>query len=168
MAKHKNIQALLGIADALADQHIQVVLVGGANQRVFGTSETSAESNIIRAGYVADGELKSLYESALCFVFPSLYEGFGIPPLEAMQMGCPVVASNAAALPEVLADAALYASPLDQAELLAQIVRIRDDAGLRQALVEAGRLRASRYQWDDSARALLSLCRDVLDGRLAS
>jgi glycosyltransferase involved in cell wall biosynthesis len=165
MAKHKNIQALLGVSRALFLRGIRVVLVGGDNQRIFGSTEAGLDLDIIRAGYVTDGELRSLYQSALCFVFPSIYEGFGIPPLEAMQLGCPVVASNTSALPEVLADAALYASPLDQDELFAQIMRINDDVPLRQRLVDAGRLRAANFRWDDSARALLRLCKGLLEGR---
>jgi hypothetical protein len=71
----------------------RLVLVGGANSRIFGDGDLS-EEGVVRAGYLSDGELRSLYEHAGCFVFPSFYEGFGLPPLEAMSLGCPVACAS--------------------------------------------------------------------------
>jgi glycosyltransferase involved in cell wall biosynthesis len=79
-------------------------------------------------GYVNDGELRALYEGAACFVYPSLYEGFGLPALEAMACGCPVIVSAAASLPEVCGDAALYCDPLDPESIARQIRRLMSDA----------------------------------------
>ncbi len=103
-ARHKNVPLLADIAGRPDADDVPIVLAGGANSRVFERLSDTDNDCVIRGGYVSDGQLRALYENAACFVLPSLYEGFGIPPLEAMQLGCPVVASNTSALPEVLAD----------------------------------------------------------------
>jgi glycosyltransferase involved in cell wall biosynthesis len=102
----------------------------------------------------SDGALKALYLHATAVVVPSLYEGFGLPALEAMRLGCPVVASHAAALPEVCADAALYVDPLSPADIARGMQRVADDPALRQRLVDAGHARAAHFTWAASARAL--------------
>jgi glycosyltransferase involved in cell wall biosynthesis len=100
------------------------------------------------AGYVSDADLPELYAAARVFAYPSLYEGFGIPPLEAMACGTPVVASTAGALPEVLGDAALLVDPLDEAALTDALRSAADDQG---ALRRQGLERAARYSWQRAA-----------------
>jgi len=100
-------RCLAAIEQIACQADFKFVLVGGGNARIFETNvseHSNASNRVIRTGFVTDGELKALYENAMCFVFPSLYEGFGLPPLEAMYCNCPVVVSDQAALPEVCGD----------------------------------------------------------------
>ena len=100
-------------------------------------------------GAVSSGQLASLYRTAACLVFPSLYEGFGLPPLEAMASGCPVAASNAGAIPEVCGDAAVLFDATDVAAMAAAIVEVD---GRREELCERGLARAAQFTWDETAR----------------
>ena len=120
----------------------------------------AAGEGIVFTGYVADDELPSLYSLASCFVYPSLYEGFGLPPLEAMACGTPVVSSSAASLPEVTGGAALLANP-DVAALCLAITKLLSDTALREQLIAAGQQRAAQMTWERSARALLDVLRQV-------
>ena len=107
-------------------------------------------------GWVDDAALDGLYRAADCFVFPSLAEGFGLPVLEAMLRGTPVACSNATSLPEVAGDAALLFDPLDVDAIAVSIRRILEDAELAERLREAGRKRALRFSWEDTARQTLA------------
>ena len=144
-----------GIAD--------VVIAGGANAKVFGDAGKDDDERIHWLGYVSDGELAALYQQAWAFVFPSIYEGFGIPPLEAMQWGCPVVAARAASIPEVCGDAALYFDPRNAGELVAALQRLAADDGLRQHLSDEGRKRAALFSWPQAARQVADVCRRALE-----
>lgn len=105
-------------------------------------------------GFVPTEHLPLLYSGATAFIFPSLYEGFGLPPLEAMACGAPVISSNAPCMPEVLGDAALYFSPREPAELAGAITRVLADGSLRSRLRAAGLRRAATFTWQRSARML--------------
>jgi glycosyltransferase involved in cell wall biosynthesis len=94
-------------------------------------------------------------EDALCFAMPSLTEGFGLPPLEAMMLGCPALLAPCGALPEVCGDAALYANPHDPDAWKDAILRIRDEPGLRERLVEAGRIQSDQFTWDAAGRRIV-------------
>ncbi len=109
---NKNLTAVLKASELLTDLGYKFVAAGGSNSRVF-NGVTLNDESLVLPGYVTDGELRALYENAACFVFPSFYEGFGLPPLEAMHCGCPVVASSRASLPEVCGQAALFCDPTD-------------------------------------------------------
>ena len=106
-------------------------------------------------GFVADDDLPALYTLADMFVFPSLYEGFGLPPLEAMACGTPVVTSNRASLPEAVGSAALQVEPEDNDALADAMARILGNANLRMRLVDLGRAQAARYTWKAAAAKLL-------------
>jgi glycosyltransferase involved in cell wall biosynthesis len=103
-------------------------------------------------GHVADSDLRAIYRAAALLVYPSLYEGFGIPPLEAMACGTPVVTSNTTSLPEVVGDAAVLVDPLDTNSIAAGIRRVLSDPELRQCLGREGPARAALFDWDCSAR----------------
>lgn len=148
---NKNFAAVAQAIDILDQDDLLLVAVGGSNSRVFAGADT-AHPRMIPTGYVSDEQLRALYENASCFVFPSFYEGFGLPPLEAMCCGCPVVVSDRASLPEVCGDAALYCDPDNPATLAAQIKRVLDSESARQELREAGRARAAQFTWDAAAR----------------
>jgi glycosyltransferase involved in cell wall biosynthesis len=160
MAGHKNFKLVLEALALLPDAPFDVAIAGGANSNVFGSAGDLQSTRVKWLGYVTDGELRSLYEGAMCFVFPSLYEGFGIPPLEAMHCGCPVLASTAASIPEVCGDAALYFDPLSPAELAAKLNQITTDAELRASLSKAGMVQAKKFSWEKGARQLLDICRE--------
>lgn len=160
-AAHKNLKVVFQALSQLEDVPVDLILVGGSNSGVFAGPDVSESKRVIRAGYVSDGVLKSLYERASAFVFPSLYEGFGIPPLEAMHCGCPVIASEAACMPEVLGDAALFFNPSSPEDLAAQIRRLYLDEQLRRDLRERGKVRAAMYSWDDGAADLIQICVDA-------
>jgi glycosyltransferase involved in cell wall biosynthesis len=119
------------------------------------------ENAVHFAGYVADEDLPALYSAADLFVYPSLYEGFGLPPLEAMACGAPVVTSNVSSLPEVVGDAALMVNPLDVEAMAAAMEQILTDSTLRQTLTARGGERARAFTWERMARRTLEVYRAV-------
>jgi alpha-1,3-rhamnosyl/mannosyltransferase len=110
-------------------------------------------------GFVSRSELRDLYRGALAFIYPSRYEGFGLPPLEAMACGAPVIATRTGAIPEYSGDAALLVPPGDRQALREAMARLIADRGLRRELRERGPARAAHYRWDSSARTMTSLLR---------
>ena len=154
---NKNFRSVVRAVELLGDVDFEVVIAGGANPRVFSRSETSLPDSVKHVGYVSDGELRALYENATCFVFPSFYEGFGLPPLEAMARGCPTIASGAASMPEVCGDAALYCDPGDPADIAKQIQGVMENEDLRRDLSRKGLRRAERFSWDRCARETLDV-----------
>jgi len=149
------------------EHHIphHLVIAGGQGwlyQPILDTIEELGETNAVHLlGFVPDRDLVALYASATVFAFPSLYEGFGIPVLEAMACGTPVVTSNRSSLPEAAGDAALLVSPKDTYALADALWRTLDDETLRNALREAGFQQAKRFTWQRSARALLEIYRQM-------
>lgn len=115
-------------------------------------------------GVVDDVQLVTLYQRATVFVFPSRYEGFGLPVLEAMACGCPVISSDASSLPEVVGDAALLVNPSDINGFLEQLTRVLTDQKLRQALREKGLARAALFSWERTARETVRVYQKVMKG----
>ena len=115
-------------------------------------TESPVAADVRFLGHVPDADLPALVNGALAFVYPSLYEGFGLPPLEAMACGTPVLTSNRSSLPEVVGDAALLVDPDDRGQLADALARIAGDAALRADLRERGMQQARRYSWDETAR----------------
>ncbi len=163
MAAHKNFALVLEALARLPDAPFDVAIAGGSNPKVFGHAGHLHSQRVKWLGYVSDAELRALYEGALAFVFPSLYEGFGIPPLEAMHCGCPVLAARTASIPEVCGDAALYFDPHSADGLAAALTRIAGDAALRDSLRAAGRVQAQRFSWKTGARQMLKVCREAME-----
>lgn len=131
---------------------VRLVLGGGANDRVFGASALD-EAGVVATGYLTEGKLRALYENALGFVFASRYEGFGLPPLEAMALGCPVACSGAASLPEVCGDAAVTFSPDDIEQMAAAMLLLITRPAMRAEMVRRGQVRRQQFQWAETARA---------------
>ena len=154
----KNLPALVAaFARRQSAQPLRLAIVGGRNERVFADAGASADPDgVVRLGPVTDAELKALYGRAMALVFPSTYEGFGLPPMEAMACGCPVAAADAAAIPEACGDAALYFDPASEAAIASAIDQLVADAPLRARLRERGQARASAFSWSASARILLA------------
>jgi glycosyltransferase involved in cell wall biosynthesis len=123
------------------------------------------EDSVRFLGFVPDDTLRVFFEAAEAFVFPSLYEGFGLAPLEAMMAQTPVVASNVSALPEVLGDAALLVNPENVFEISRGIHDVLLDAELRTSLIEKGKVQARKYSWTESARQVAEIYREVAQGR---
>jgi glycosyltransferase involved in cell wall biosynthesis len=162
---NKNMTLLHRLSDRLAVRGIGVVIAGGSYARVFGNSALARSSNAIELGRVSDDDLALLLKEARCFLFPSFFEGFGLPPIEAMQVGCPVIASNTSAMPEVLGDAALMCDPNNDDAWLAAIEQLCNNSKLRRELIKRGIMRASAYTWRQSALTLLQLIAEVVRNR---
>ena len=161
-SRHKNLEAVFDAMTLLGLQGWDYVLAGPVNPRIFGRTSPGTPASVVQTGYVTDAELRALYEGAACFVYPSRYEGFGLPPLEAMACGCPVVVSRSASLPEVCADAALYADADDPGQLAAAIRRVMCEEGLAGRLRELGRERARHWTWSNAAGQTLAALQEVM------
>ena len=169
----KNINRLLRAFDLLKSvYHIphQLVLAGGKGWRdeeIYRTAQTIHYSkDVVFTGYVSSAEKNTLYRSANVFVFPSVYEGFGIPPLEAMACGCPVVCADAASLPEVVGNAAELVDPLSEESIAQGIWQVLSDETRAKELIQRGFERARCFSWDASANQLCSICKNVGDRRV--
>jgi glycosyltransferase involved in cell wall biosynthesis len=151
---YKNFALLLDVFNSDFRNDYDLICFGG---KKFSTKE---ESMIKELGiqkevkYVTgdDNLLYTLYKNAFCFVYPSLYEGFGIPPLEAMAAGCPVIASNSSSIPEVVGEAGLLFDPKSKESLTSSIYRLIHDENERSRLIQKGLLRTSKFSWDNTAK----------------
>lgn len=163
-APHKNFARLVAAYARLAADRRPDLLVVGAATGVHrdGTAERDVPG-VRFLGRVDDAALRALYAGATAFVFPSLYEGFGIPPLEAQASGAPVLASDIPPVREALGTSALYVDPRDVAAMAAGMARLADDAALRERLVASGRANVARFSWRESAQRLSDLLDHVLD-----
>jgi glycosyltransferase involved in cell wall biosynthesis len=162
---HKNIGLLLR---AFADPNLaslQLVLYGSADATAFQAAGLNVPANVRFAGRLDDGELRALFEGALCIAFPSRVEGFGLPPLEAMQLGCPAVVTRCGALEEVCGSRALYAGADDPGDWVRAIRLLADDPDLRGRAGETGRDHARRFTWERAAFEIARILRD-LSGRV--
>jgi glycosyltransferase involved in cell wall biosynthesis len=158
LAPHKNIGLVLGLAPRLAAAGLKIAVAGISDARLFNPREASpAADNIIWLGRLSDDELAALLMDSFCLAFPSFTEGFGLPPLEAMSLGCPVIATDRASLPEICGEAALFASPTDAEAWFQQFIRLRGNDTLRAQLVAKGRVRAKHFSWPKSAELYLEL-----------
>ena len=164
---YKNVQRLGDAHQALLNTHpdLQLVLVGkidaaAANNQAY--FKGKRYKNILFTGFVSDNELNWLYAHTNCYVFPSLMEGFGLPGLEAMLHGAPVVSSNATCLPEVYENAAYYFNPLDSDDIARAISTVLDDQALRNKLITAGAEQVKKYSWETTAEQTLAVYRKVL------
>lgn len=158
---HKNVGLIIGMHERLAAAGLQIVVVGASTSRVFASIGDKKSPNVIWLGRRSDAELGALLRDCLCLAFPSLVEGFGLPPLEAMTLGCPVVMSDRASLPEIGGEAVLYASPCDENAWFDCFMRLVHEEGLRTKLIARGRARAARFQWAASAQRYLELMASV-------
>ncbi|MDT0508420.1 glycosyltransferase family 1 protein [Novosphingobium sp. MMS21-SN21R] len=152
--EHKNIAVLLAAFARPELSDVQLVLFGGANQAAFAQAGLDLPGNVVLAGRVDDGELRALMEHALCLAFPSTTEGFGLPPLEAMLLGCPAIIAPCGALPEVCGDAAMKVGATDVAGWSAAICNLLENPDLRARYAELGRERARQFTWAKAGKQL--------------
>jgi glycosyltransferase involved in cell wall biosynthesis len=163
----KNIPTLLKALYKLKKQNIKHKLVitgkkGWKYKSIFETIERlNLQKDVIFTGYVPDEDLPALYNAADLFVYPSLYEGFGLPPLEAMQCGTPVITSNTSSLPEVVGDAGIMVNPYDVDELANKMYEVLTNGGLREELSKKGLERAKLFSWKKCAEEHLKVYEEV-------
>ena len=166
---HKNLRRLLEVfIDCKACAEYDLVMVGKDNGFATGDRQVKKLAEQIRhrirfTGYIEFENLQQYVSHAECLVFPSLYEGFGLPPLEAMAAGTPSLVGNTTSLPEVCGDAVLYCDPYDEKDFSEKLETIITDRQLRQTLISKGKLQAERYSWDRSAEQLAATIRGLLE-----
>jgi glycosyltransferase involved in cell wall biosynthesis len=149
-----------------AHQNLQLVIAGRKGwlyDEIFaGVRDLGLAGRVVFTGYAADADLPALLSGSRLFAFPSLYEGFGFPVVEAMSCGVPVVCSDTSSLPEVAGDAALLVNPMDTAALAGAMARLLTDESLRAALVSRGFRQAQRFSWEHSARQVLKVIEELI------
>jgi len=157
---HKNLEKLVKAFGDISDKNLSLVLVGRTDcfykkvKRIVGENSIK---NIIFTNFVLDGDLNKIYENAKAYVFPSLYEGFGLPPLEAMERGVPVISSSHGCMKEILGEAAFYFDAKNKDEIKKAIDRISADKNLRRNLIEKGKQQVNKYSWRRMAEETLKI-----------
>ena len=166
----KNLPALLRAYHELlrtTEHRPRLVICGGSgwkNEEVFQLVDELELGEMVRfLGYVADEDLPALYSTAECFLYPSVYEGFGLPPLEAMACGAPVITSNASSLPEVVGEAGLTHSPEDYRDLAGLIAGLLDNRQARDHYRQAALRRSAQFSWDRAARETQAVYDEVFE-----
>lgn len=166
---HKNLANLVRAFEIIHEQKrtLKLVLVGKKEihyeELEHKIAISPALNNIILTGFVSDAELKWLYEHCRAYVFPSLSEGFGLPGLEAMAHGAPVISSTASCLPEVYGDAAEYFDPNSVRDIATRITKVLDDKKLCTALIQRGTKQLRKYSWHKMAEGTLAVYKEVLE-----
>lgn len=168
---HKNVERLIeafAIMRRTGNHGVKLLIIGDELSKYPGLRRLvhrhHLHGHVRFFGFVPDATLAALYRLARVFVFPSLYEGFGFPPLEAMASGTPVITSNVSSLPEVVDDAAVMIDPLDPAALAAAMTRVLGDDALRADLIRRGRVRVDAFSWARAAEATRAVYHRVLGG----
>jgi glycosyltransferase involved in cell wall biosynthesis len=166
---HKNLGRLIDAFALLHQKHPELHLVlAGKKDGNYKIHEQAVQKqgiqNVLFTDFISDGQLRWLYENCAAYVFPSLSEGFGLPGLEAMVHGAPVVSSNATCLPEVYGEAALYFDPLSVTDMTAKITEVLNDEALRSNLIQKGREQVAKYSWRRTAEQTLEVYEKALRG----
>lgn len=158
MDPRKNFIRLVEAFDKIKDKSVKLYIIG-MSFKAFNTPDLQKliGENVHLPGYISDEKLQTMYQNALLSVYPSLYEGFGLPPLESMTYGCPVINSDIPALREVSQDAALYVDPYNVDDITQKIEQLLVDEPLRKELQEKGLLQIKKYSWDKSAKQVYEL-----------
>lgn len=161
------VRAYNRIARAIPHRLVLVGKEGWAGEELQqAISQSPAGREPVFTGYVPDADLPALYAGAEIFVYPSLYEGFGLPPLEAMACGTPVITSNTSSLPEVVGDAAIQVDPRDTEAISRAMLDLIENEARRRELAAAGLRQAARFHWDRTARETVAVYRRVVEGDL--
>lgn len=171
---HKNLEGLLRVFNKIRKNknNLRLVMAGKEDyfyKRIKGYArelnlwqEGNKNNLVVFPGYVPDSELEVLFRNALAYVFPSFYEGFGLPPLEAMAKGCPVVSSNKTSMPEILGSSAVYFNPDDEEEMQEKIEQVVNNENLRNELVAKGKEWVKKYSWWECAKKTRDIYNSVL------
>jgi len=161
----KNIKRLIEAYQSLGGMEAQLLIAGKYGWGDDGGEGKEPNQNIRTLGYVPDFDLPALYSLALIFVYPSLYEGFGLPVLESMAAGCPVITSNISSLPEVAGEGALLVYPKDSKEIAQAISALLHNEKLRQSLIKKGREQAAKFSWENTAQATLKIYQQLYQNK---
>jgi glycosyltransferase involved in cell wall biosynthesis len=167
--ERKNFYGVIEAFLSLNDKNLKLIMVGNFS-KTFALNKASIDilkkakqnENIIFKSNVSDNELIKLYNESRLFVYPSFYEGFGLPPLEAMACGTPVITSNVSSLPEVGGDAVVYCNPYDVEDIKEKIEMVLNDEKLQQEMIQKGLQRAKEFTWEKSAKEHLEVFEEVL------
>ena len=158
---NKNFKLITDALSLLKNVDYNVVIAGGGDNNVYVDDGFTYPSFVRCVGFVSDSQLKALYLKSQCFVYPSITEGFGLPPLEAIACGCPIIISDRTCLPEIFGDSALYCNPYDPSDLATKITHLSESEELRKALIAKGRLLLGRYTWRKCGEQYF----DIITGR---
>ncbi|MFC1811503.1 glycosyltransferase family 4 protein [Thermodesulfobacteriota bacterium] len=142
--------------------NVKLVVAGGKSNILGEVKFNSLADDVSFLGYVPDNDLPGLYSGAEIFIYPSLYEGFGLPPLEAMSCGCPVIVSNTSSLPEVCGDAALYCDPHSSDDIAEKIHFLINNTSLQEELKRKGRERALKFTWEKCAKEICEVIETLI------
>lgn len=157
---HKNLKTIISAMDIVRETHDMQLVFVGKKDFFYQRQEQEFPRKYIRyTNYIPDNELALLYKHAHCYAFPSHYEGFGLPPLEAMQNSCPVIAANSSCLPEILQNAALYINPDDSHDLAQKVIELQENQSLRQKLIQNGLELVPQYNWHTTAQQTFTVYR---------
>lgn len=161
----KNVRKLIEAFSKIGKKDLTLVLVGKRGwlyeEILSAPKDFGVEREVRFLDFVPDEDLPTFYKNAVCFILPSLYEGFGLPVLEAMQYGCPVITSNVSSLPEAGGDAALYIDPNNVDDIANKISLILSDSKLRSGLIEKGYKQVKKFSWEKTARETLRVLEEV-------
>jgi len=161
----KNVTKLIEAFAKIKKRDLKLVVVGKKGwlyeDILSAPQKFGVEDRVKFLDFVSDEDLPSLYKNALCFVLPSLYEGFGLPVLEAMQYGCPVLTSNVSSLPEAGGDAAVYFDPEDANDIAQKIDEVVSDSSLRQEMVKKGYNQIKKFSWEKAAKETLRVLEEL-------
>jgi glycosyltransferase involved in cell wall biosynthesis len=159
--RYKNTELIWRIAEPLNQLGLDLYVAGDLDAESLGSFGPSIPSNVRLFGRVSDDDLARMFKHAIAFLFPSRIEGFGLPAVDAMARGCPVIASTSPCLPEICGDAAIYAGPDDGDAWVAAVQSLLSDPTVRSAMAKKGLARAQRYRWLDIAEIYLRLMASV-------
>ncbi|SFI88489.1 Glycosyltransferase Family 4 [Paenibacillus sp. UNC496MF] len=159
---HKNIHTVLQAYAKIKDKTELNAIIVGKSSEYFDeikklSSDLGIENRVQFLGYVSNKELSDLYRNARIFIYPSLYEGFGLPILEAMHYGTPTIAANASVIPEIAADATVYIDPLNTEDIADAILLLNHDSALREKMIRIGKENVKRFTWDNAAADIKEL-----------
>jgi glycosyltransferase involved in cell wall biosynthesis len=168
VAYHKNFIGLLEAFQLLKNNNIKLYIVGGSNKKIFGEKsldilrDIEKNPNVRYLGRVNDEKLVELYSNAQCFVYPSFYEGFGLPPLEAQACGCPIIISDIPVFKEIYGESAIYCNPHNAEDIANKIETVLEDKSLRENLSGLGIINSQKYRSEKSASTLISVIEKFL------
>lgn len=163
MDPRKNFVRLVEAFNNMEDKSIKLYIIG-MQFKAFNTPDLQKliGENVVLPGYIDDDALQKMYQNALFSIYPSLYEGFGLPPLESMTYGCPAIAADIPALREISEDAALYVDPMSVDDITRKMDLLAKDSGLRQQLRIKGLRQIKKYSWEKSAKQVLELAKQYM------